>query len=39
VLISVTELAEWCHAQHQPVDGMARAAFAAFVLMRRASVH
>jgi hypothetical protein len=39
VLISVIELSAWCQAQHKPVDGTTRAAFAAFVAMRRASAH
>ena len=39
VLISVAELTAWCRANRCPVDGPGRAAFAAFVAMRRASAH
>ncbi|HVH66998.1 MAG TPA: hypothetical protein VM716_03950 [Gemmatimonadales bacterium] len=35
VELSVADLRAWCQAQHRPVDGPARAAFAAELLRRR----
>jgi hypothetical protein len=39
VLISVAELTVWCRANRIPIDGHGRAAFAAFVAMRRDRAH
>jgi hypothetical protein len=39
VLIDPDELAAWCEFNNLPVDGRGRAAFAAFVLARRAHAH
>ncbi len=39
VLIDPDELLEWCEVNRRPVDGHARAGFAAYVLMRRERVH
>ncbi len=39
VLIDPDEWVEWCWLNELPVDGRTRAAFAAFVLARRAGAH
>ena len=39
VLIDPDEMADWCEVNDLPVDGKARAVFAAFVLARRARAH
>jgi hypothetical protein len=39
VLVSIPEMAAWCRANGFRVDAPGRAAFAAFVAMRRAAVH
>ena len=39
VLIDPDEWVDWCEVNGLPVDGRTRAAFAAFVLARRAHAH
>ncbi len=39
VLIDPDEWVDWCELNDLPVDGRTRAAFAAFVLARRARAH
>jgi hypothetical protein len=39
VLIDPDEWVDWCELNDLPVDGATRAAFAAFVLARRAGAH
>lgn len=38
VEITVADLRDWCRVQHRPLDGAARAAFAAELLRRRHQV-